>query len=1430
TLAMSEPKGKGLSKGPRGPKGKGKAPGPPPRPPSRPPGKAPDGPKLRPLFWQTVGQVPTESVWSSLGPPVPFDTSLLERRFAMAEARAPRKAVDATGDEPKKKLRVLDDRTSQLLAISFNKLPPAEQLAQVVDTLETFPDGLAPEAVMALNSATVEQKDAVEQLKSLDVREADLMQLDVPERYLWVMANNSVCAAKIASGALIVGLAPELPELSLACQRVRDGCRRLQSSILVKRFISTCLAVGNVMNRGTARGSARAIVLPEGLLKLDELRGSGETEGVSGLSLLDFVSEAILVEASCTSGKGVQAQLRAEADELREGMRAAQGVCLHDADTSCQRICRAASHAQSGLSQHLANLSVARLAATVQSICKESEKCSAQVAEAKAQLKKSMEWASAKPNTSSSDWLGSWVQFLEQLAGAIDRVKLPELPMRPVQADCNGAASGRSVFQDVSNTPQMSHEDGKPKGPSPQVASKVQSVQLDDDERIEVLLARMAQGASTPACTPAPNQDADEVVRLLVHAGAKETANANGFTPLQLAEAGSSRLICSEWPICGDVRTVWDISFGTLRNPDCGGCEGFLRHVGCPAASAQIFRCVRCNCFSKDHLPVEGPQAEDPLQRLPGGGFRDSRGYGAAPAGQSRQQAAGWPGIGEMVWVPQQASVQKRAGIVVQTEASETSAFCTVELLAAHGVAEADRRQVVATECLTEWAPAWSPPRVQGDFDKEAHFKNLVFQPGGLWCLKPALKQRRCKVCVLGGSISLQSRGYRPHFVQALERRGVAVEDCPAAVGTAGSRPLSLVVSDLVLTKRPDLLIIEVAVNDGDDLLESTPHPNVVPILQAAEGIVRTVRRRCPGTAILFLEMFLREDEEARILKTGSEAWKDSSVEEAIGWYHDVAPLLHRHVCRHYGLAQIDLVPAFRSMSAEMRSAWFRDDCHHSDAGGEAVGNLLAKLVLWSVRQPELTGSLPKNALPAPLDAQCWCNGKTIRVLPGWLSPEGTPRKDKDLLRLGQQTDWLLLRAGGRVTIPFKGRACGILTLLGSLAASCKRCKCVWTTGRRRGSVFWTAGLMLSEALLILSDSDGIAFAPRRELQEMKALHRTFYDTVFRFSGSVLPKGALYALPGTILALALHLTWSPDSKGNENVEVGKFNDVWGAYTFSLGFLIVFRNNQAYNRYWEGASKIHEICADLYNCVSQLFAFCSQKGELRDKDGQIMEANMQHKVDEFQHEIICFVSLLFASCLSEISGNSLDVKVIRGIDPDCIRGESRCEVVAHWICKAIINAKRAQILDIDPPILSRALADLASSIADIYRVRKIKDVPFPVAYSQMVLVMLVVYSLVTPLLASQLIELTWMATTATFCVTAGFWSLYHIADEIDQPFGTDQNDLPLEMLAAEFIDSLKSLRVQTHQMPRVTYEEERGAKGVLAARCSERNAHLPTKRC
>eukprot|EP00747_Dinoflagellata_sp_TGD_P027765 gnl/TRDRNA2_/TRDRNA2_132810_c0_seq1.p1 gnl/TRDRNA2_/TRDRNA2_132810_c0~~gnl/TRDRNA2_/TRDRNA2_132810_c0_seq1.p1 ORF type:complete len:397 (-),score=71.22 gnl/TRDRNA2_/TRDRNA2_132810_c0_seq1:36-1091(-) len=258
----------------------------------------------------------------------------------------------------------------------------------------------------------------------------------------------------------------------------------------------------------------------------------------------------------------------------------------------------------------------------------------------------------------------------------------------------------------------------------------------------------------------------------------------------------------------------------------------------------------------------------------------------------------------------------------------------------------------------------------------------------------------------------------------------------PAAVGTAGCKALALFVTDKVIAKKPDLLIIEAAVNDGDELLENTPNADVAGVVRAAEGIVRTVQRKLPNTAILFLEMFLRDDSDTtRTLKTGSEAWRDTNTQDSVGWYHDVGPRLHRHICRHYGLAQIDLIPAMRSLPLATRKEWFRDDCHHSELGGEKLGNLVAKLLLWAVRQHQQAQQVD---LSPPLDAQCWCNGKTMKIGAGWCQPTATTWTEKDSLKLGEQAEWLLLGPRARVTIPFKGRACGLLTMLGPDAPTVK--------------------------------------------------------------------------------------------------------------------------------------------------------------------------------------------------------------------------------------------------------------------------------------------------------------------------------------------------------------------------------------------------------
>lgn len=395
--------------------------------------EASNGPKLRPLFWTAVQQVPTESVWADLEPPAPFDQSLLEKRFALAEARSLAQTRKGPGapETPRKRLRVLDDRTSQLLAIAFNRLPPPERLAMIVDALEDFPDGLPAEAVLALHAAASDQKEALEQLRHLDVPEAELAsQLDLPERYLWVVGTKPAFAAKLACGALIVGPARELGDLQQSFQQVCFCCQEFRNSRLIRKCISTSLAVGNIMNRGTARSGARAIVLPDSLQKLDELRGAQEMEelgaDVRGPTLLDFVAQALVDEAT-TCGRTAK-DLQADAEELRTFARTAQSVSLEDAEASCMKVCSAASRAKQSLADLPDSASVHRLANRVRVICEEADKAAKLVENAKHELALTQQWSSAKGNTKGNDWFAAWASFLEQLSRALGRARVPAAP------------------------------------------------------------------------------------------------------------------------------------------------------------------------------------------------------------------------------------------------------------------------------------------------------------------------------------------------------------------------------------------------------------------------------------------------------------------------------------------------------------------------------------------------------------------------------------------------------------------------------------------------------------------------------------------------------------------------------------------------------------------------------------------------------------------------------------------------------------------------------------------------------------------------------------------------------------------------------------------------------------------------------------------
>jgi len=418
------------------------------------------GPKLRPLFWTVTRQLESESVWAKIGEAPPFDRALLEKQFVLT---APRTAVNgvpgtlmarsasrdtgigdgATG-ERKQRVRVLDDRTSRLLEIAFRKLPAPIQLAKMVDRLDNFPEGLPNEAVLALHGALQEQQEAIDQIRQLSVAAGDILQLDVPERYLWVLGQVPSCSAKVACGALIVNTAGELQDLRRSGEKVSSCCQALRSSELLRRCLSTTLAVGNLLNRGTSRAGAQGVVLPEALLKLDELRGVNESEdatpngeGPRGPSVLDFITQA-LVDAASRNPSGTPSgspnattaaicleRLREEAEWLLKKARGAQSVPLEEAENNCRKLSTEARGAQQSLAEvREKSAGCIRMAEKVRKTCDEAKRASDEILTAKEEVTRTLVWSSVRDSkVKSSDWFAQWGQFLDQLLKSLTRAR-----------------------------------------------------------------------------------------------------------------------------------------------------------------------------------------------------------------------------------------------------------------------------------------------------------------------------------------------------------------------------------------------------------------------------------------------------------------------------------------------------------------------------------------------------------------------------------------------------------------------------------------------------------------------------------------------------------------------------------------------------------------------------------------------------------------------------------------------------------------------------------------------------------------------------------------------------------------------------------------------------------------------------------------------
>jgi len=316
------------------------------------------------------------------------------------------------------------------------------------------------------------------------------------------------------------------------------------------------------------------------------------------------------------------------------------------------------------------------------------------------------------------------------------------------------------------------------------------------------------------------------------------------------------------------------------------------------------------------------------------------------------------------------------------------------------------------------------------------------------------------------------------------------------------------------------------------------------------------------------------------------------------------------------------------------------------------------------------------------------------------------------------------------------------------------------------------------------------------------------WSVAFAFSlkGSVFPKASAWAFPCSMLAGVIRFALNSSDEWRERAgSVGsETTSVLSGFAFILGFLVVFRSQQAYNRWWEGGTLLQQLRGEWFNSYSCLLAFCTNKEELQDD------------VRRFQHQMVRLFSILHGCALQQVSTlqeKRFEVLSLDGFDEGSFMFlqlcPDRCEVCLQWIQRLIVDSSKSGVIDIAPPILSRVFNELGNGIVNLSNARKITEFPIPFPMTQMITVMLLFHACITPIICATTVESPGYAAMVTFVVIFAYWSINYIALELEMPFGDDINDLPLHVMQQDMNRSLIMLMHRKAQgVPKFTYDEDK----------------------
>jgi ion channel-forming bestrophin family protein len=228
----------------------------------------------------------------------------------------------------------------------------------------------------------------------------------------------------------------------------------------------------------------------------------------------------------------------------------------------------------------------------------------------------------------------------------------------------------------------------------------------------------------------------------------------------------------------------------------------------------------------------------------------------------------------------------------------------------------------------------------------------------------------------------------------------------------------------------------------------------------------------------------------------------------------------------------------------------------------------------------------------------------------------------------------------------------------------------------------------------------------------------------------------------------------------------------------LGLLLVFRTNTANERFWEGRKLWGEINNIVLNIGKQIWVMPTTHSQLLEKKAFL--------------ELIWLFPFLVKNNLRTLDDPAIQSHTFEFISKEKLatieKATNQPMVAMTFLQKDLMHFKKCKLLDANETLVLQNLLDsLFNCLGGCQRILK---TPIPLAYSIHLNQLVLIYCLSLPF--QFVAALGWITIPVVAITSFAVMGIEEIGAEIENPFGKDTNDLPIDTICKNIQKNITEL--------------------------------------